>query len=325
MPGLSLEAVRRRRKAAVIASLLAAVGVLHFALPSGPAPWGFFSALVRKLYYVPVLMAAYCFGVRGGLLAASVATGLLLAHVLAGPGIDSARRASLLSEAGSLWVVAAAAMFLFNRDRCALEETHKAHEETLSVLASSLEMREQETALHSARVRDYTLVLADRMGLGGADARAQLRTGAYFHDVGKIGLPDQILLKEEGLSEAEWKAVRLHPESGAALIGKLSFLDEAREMVRSHHEKFDGTGYPAGLSGERIPVGARVFAVADVFDALTTVRPYHPPLSYREAAEHIRAGRGTHFDPAVVDAFLGVSFPTWAEAARRNGVSLREA
>ncbi len=309
----------------MIAMLLAAVGVLHVALPSGPAPWGFFRLFVQKLYYVPVLMAAYCFGVRGGLLAAFVATGLILAHVLADPGIDPVRRTSLLGETGSLWIVAAAAMFLFNRDRCALEETRKAHEETLSVLASSLEMREQETALHSGRVRDYTLVLAERVGLRGAEAAAQLGTGAYFHDVGKIGLPDRILLKAEGLSDEEWKAVRLHPESGATLIGKLSFLDEARDMVRSHHEKFDGTGYPAGLAGERIPVGARIFAVADVFDALTTVRPYRLPLSYREAAEHIRAGRGTHFDPAVADAFLAVPFPTWAEAARRNGVTLREA
>ncbi len=325
MPGLSLEAVRRRRKAAVIASLIAAIGALHFATPSDPQPWTWLHILVRKLYYVPVLMAAFCFGVRGGLSAASAVTGLLVGHYLMDRGMGPVREASLLAESASVWIIAAAAMFLFNRDRCALEETRKAHEETLSVLASSLEMREQETALHSGRVRDYTLVLAERMGLGDADAGAQLGTGAYFHDVGKIGLPDRILLKEEGLSEEEWKAVRLHPESGAALIGKLSFLDEAREMVRSHHEKFDGTGYPAGLAGERIPVGARLFAVADVFDALTTVRPYHPPLSYREAAEHIRAGRGTHFDPAVVDAFLAIPFSAWAEAARRNGVALREA
>ncbi len=322
---MSLEVLRRRKKAAVIASLIAAIGVLHFAVPIGPLPWNWVQFLVRKLYFVPVLMGAYCFGVRGGLLAASAVTGLFLGHFLAFRGIDSAWQATLLGETGSIWVVAAAAMFLFNRERCALEETRKAHEETLSVLASSLEMREHETALHSGRVQDYTLVLAERMGLEGGEAHAQLRTGAYFHDVGKIGLPDSILLKEEGLSVEEWDAVRLHPKAGATLIGKLSFLDEAREMVLSHHEKFDGTGYPAGIAGERIPVGARLFAVADVFDALTTVRPYRLPLSFREAAEQIRAGRGTHFDPAVVDAFLSVPFPAWAEAARRNGVTLREA
>ncbi len=323
MTGLSTEAARRRKKGTVIATLIAAIGVAHFAVPSGPAPWDWIHALVQKLYYVPVLMGAYCFGVRGGVLTASAVTGLFLGHFVMDLGIDPVRQAEQLGETASVWVVATAAMLLFNRDRCAIEEMRKAHEETLSALATSLEMREHETALHSRRVRDYTLMLADRMGLEGGGV--QLRTGAYFHDLGKIGLPDSILLKEEGLSEEEWKAVRLHPKAGAALIGKLSFLDEACEMVLAHHERFDGTGYPAGLAGERIPVGARIFAVADVFDALTTVRPYHPALSFREAAEQIRAGRGTHFDPAVVDAFLAVPFPAWADAARRNGVRLREA
>jgi len=315
---------RQRGKIVVIGSLIAGIAVLHFLVPTGPPAWSWLHVVAQKLYYVPVLMGAYCFGVRGGLLTASVATVFFLAHFLIDRGVDPVRQAEQLGEIGSIWVIAAAAMFLFNRDRCALEETEKAHEQTLSVLASSLELREHETARHSGRVRDYTLLLAERMGLGSAGVHDQLRTGAYFHDVGKIGLPDSILLKGEGLSEDEWKAVRLHPQSGAALVGKMSFLDEAREMVLSHHEKFDGTGYPAGLAGERIPVGARIFAVADVLDALTTVRPYRSASSFREAAEQIAAGRGTHFDPAVVDAFLKIPFGEWAEAARRNGVTLRE-
>ena len=316
---------KRQRKAVVIGSLIAGIAVLHFLVPTGPPSWNWLHVLAQKLYYLPVLMGAYCFGMRGGLLTASAATVFFLAHFLTDRGVDPVRQAEQLGEIGSIWVIAAAAIFLFNRNRCALEETEKAHEETLSVLASSLELREHETALHSGRVRDYTLLLAERIGFGGGDIRDQLRTGAYFHDVGKIGLPDSILLKGEALGEEEWKAVRLHPQSGAALIGKTSFLDDAREMVRSHHEKFDGTGYPAGLAGERIPAGARIFAVADVLDALTTVRPYRPALSFREAADHIAAGRGTHFDPAVVNAFLEIPFSEWAEAARRNGVTLREA
>lgn len=322
---MPFEAPRRRGKVVVIASLVAAIGVLHFAVPSGPAPWNWIHVLVQKLYYVPVLMAAYCFGVRGGIGAASVTTALFLGHFLLDRGIDPVRQAEQLGEAASIWVIAVAAMLLFNRDRCAIEETQKAHRETLSVLASSLEMREHETALHSSRVRDYTLLLARRMGISDADVRAQLQTGAYFHDVGKIGLPDSILLKTEGLTDEEWMAVREHPDAGAALIGKMSFLDEACRMVRAHHEKFDGTGYPAGLAGKRIPPGARIFAVADVLDALTTDRPYRVPMTFREAAEHIRAGRGSHFDPAVVDAFLAIPFPEWAEAAARNGVTLRDA
>ena len=321
---MPFESVKRSGKVAVIGSLIAGIAVLHFLVPTGPPAWSWLHVLAQKLYYLPVLMGAYCFGVRGGLLAASAATVFFLAHFLIDRGVDPVRQAEQLGEIGSIWVIAAAAMFLFTRDRCALEETQKAQEETLTVLASSLELREHETALHSSRVRDYTALLAERMGLENSEIHDQLRTGAYFHDVGKIGLPDSILLKDEGLSEEEWKAVRLHPESGAALIGKMSFLGEAREMVLSHHEKFDGTGYPAGLAGERIPVGARIFAVADVLDALTTVRPYRLALSFRNAAEHIASGRGTHFDPAVVDAFFKVPFREWAEAARRNGVTLRE-
>ena len=317
--------VKRQGKIAVIGSLIAGTAVLHFMVPTGPPSWSWLHVLAQKLYYVPVLMAAYCFGVRGGLLAASAATVFFLTHFLMDRGVDPVRQAEQLGEIGSIWVIAAAAMFLFNRDRCALEETQKAQEETLTVLASSLELREHETALHSSRVRDYTLLLARRMGLENGEIHDQLRAGAYFHDVGKIGLPDSILLKGEGLSEEEWKAVRLHPESGAALIGKMSFLDEAREMVRSHHEKFDGTGYPTGLAGERIPVGARIFAVADVLDALTTDRPYRPASSFREAADFIAKERETHFDPAVVDTFFEIPFREWAEAARRNGVMLREA
>jgi len=317
--------VKRQGKIAVIGSLIAGTAVLHFMVPTGPPSWSWLHVLAQKLYYVPVLMAAYCFGVRGGLLAASAATVFFLTHFLMDRGVDPVRQAEQLGEIGSIWVIAAAAMFLFNRDRCALEETQKAQEETLTVLASSLELREHETALHSSRVRDYTLLLARRMGLENGEIHDQLRAGAYFHDVGKIGLPDSILLKGEGLSEEEWKAVRLHPESGAALIGKMSFLDEAREMVRSHHEKFDGTGYPTGLAGEGIPVGARIFAVADVLDALTTDRPYRPASSFREAADVIAKERATHFDPAVVDAFFEIPFRDWAEAALRNGVTLREA
>ncbi len=312
-------------KMAVIALLVAIVSVLHIAAPAGPGGWRWAHIVFPKLYYVPLLMAAYCIGTRGTIATAAAVTAVYLAHIAAGWSGAAALRTGEFGEIAGIWVITLVSMVLFDRERCAVEAAEKAHEETLSVLASSLELREHETALHSNRVRDYTLLLAERMGLEGGEARDQLRTGAYFHDVGKIGLPDRILLKGEGLSDEEWKAVRQHPEAGAALIGKLSFLDEARGMVLAHHEKFDGTGYPAGLAGDRIPVGARIFAVVDVLDALTTERPYRLPLSFRDAAAHIRSGRGAHFDPAVVDAFLQVPFAAWAEAARRNGVTLREA
>jgi HD-GYP domain-containing protein (c-di-GMP phosphodiesterase class II) len=126
------------------------------------------------------------------------------------------------------------------------------------------------------------------------------------------------------LTETERNEVRRHPELGATLIDRIPFLAGAREIVLAHHEKYDGSGYPKGLAGEDIPIGGRIFATADVFDALTTNRPYRPALSYREAAEFIAKESGSHFDPAVVDVFLVVPFRVWEEAASRYGVTLRE-
>jgi HD-GYP domain-containing protein (c-di-GMP phosphodiesterase class II) len=148
--------------------------------------------------------------------------------------------------------------------------------------------------------------------------------GALLHDVGKIGIHDDVLLKSGSLSEKEAKEMQRHPELGASLIGKIGFLGSAREIVLSHHEKFDGSGYPAGLSGQEIPLGARIFAVADVFDALTTDRPYRTPISYREARDFIAKESGKHFDPIVVDVFLETSFTDWADVASRSGVTLSE-
>jgi putative nucleotidyltransferase with HDIG domain len=235
------------------------------------------------------------------------------------------RQADQVGEIASFWVIAVASSFLFHRERRALERERVAHEETLSALASSLDLREHETALHSLRVREYTLLLARQMGIHGVEDLLNLGMGALLHDVGKIGIQDSVLLKTGTLSEEESREMRWHPELGASLIGKIGFLGSAREIVLSHHEKFDGSGYPAGLSGQAIPLGARIFAVVDVFDALTTVRPYRGPLSYREARDFLAKESGSHFDPAVVDVFLAVPFHDWEETASRFGVALREA
>jgi putative nucleotidyltransferase with HDIG domain len=179
--------------------------------------------------------------------------------------------------------------------------------------------------LHSKRVQEYALLLARRLGIKEGDTLEGLEMGALLHDVGKIGVPDGILLKKGGLTDEERDIVRRHPDLGASLLKRIPFLIGAREIVESHHEKFDGSGYPKGLKGEEIPIGARIFAVADVFDVLTTDRPYKTALSYRGAVGSLTSGRGTHFDPDVVDAFLGIPFRQWEEIALRNGVALREA
>jgi HD-GYP domain-containing protein (c-di-GMP phosphodiesterase class II) len=149
-----------------------------------------------------------------------------------------------------------------------------------------------------------------------ADLRV-LEHGVLLHDIGKIGIPDAILLKPGPLTPAEWQVMRTHPEIGRRLVERIPFLLGAVPVVYHHHERWDGTGYPLGLSGEAIPLGARIFAVADAFDAMTVDRPYSRAIGLPEARERIRTSAGSHFDPAVVETFLGI--PLEALRAIREG------
>jgi putative nucleotidyltransferase with HDIG domain len=203
-----------------------------------------------------------------------------------------------------------------------LAEVREAHRETLEAMVSSLELRERYTAGHSRRVRDYALLISRAMNIADKDFLQTLATGALLHDVGKMGIADRVLLKEDNLTDEEWALMHRHPELGTALIGEISFLQKVRSVVFAHHERYDGSGYPAGLSGEKIPLADRILAVADVFDALTTDRPYRSAHTYGEAVNLIGKERGVKFDPAVVDAFLGVPFQSLAEIAQANGVHL---
>ncbi|OGP79380.1 MAG: phosphohydrolase [Deltaproteobacteria bacterium RBG_16_64_85] len=314
-----------RGKILLVVVATAAVSLLHFLTPAGPHAWHWLHLFYQKLYYVPILIAAAFLGIRGTLATALAVSFLFLVHILRDWSGDLMRQADQVGEIASFWVIAVASSFLFHRERFALEQERVAHEETLSALASSLDLREHETALHSRRVREYTMLLTRRMRLKDEAALLNIAIGALLHDVGKIGVPDHVLLKQGELTEEEWREIRRHPELGATLIDRIPFLAGAREIVLAHHERYDGSGYPKGLVGAEIPRGARIFAVADVFDALTTDRPYRAALSYQEAAEFITKESGTHFDPAVVDAFLAVPFRNWEETASRYGVTLREA
>ena len=197
------------------------------------------------------------------------------------------------------------------------------HATTLGALAGSLELRESYTGGHSRRVRGYSLLLADEMGIRDVAFRSSLAQGALLHDVGKIGIPDRILLKQGPLGVEERSAMLRHPELGASLVGEMAWLRAARELILAHHERYDGAGYPRGLAGPAIPLAARIFAVADAFDALTADRPYHDALSWQEAAEIVASGRATQFDPDVADAFLCVPFDEWSRVAASTGVTLR--
>jgi hypothetical protein len=313
-----------RWKILLVAGATAGIVLFHLVVPLRGDASDWLHPLFLKVYYVPVLIAAACLGVRGTLLTAFAVSVVLALHLVWVPEGTPIWKADHIGEIGSIWVIAVTASLLFHRERCALEQTRQAQEDTLTALASSLDLRERETGLHSRRVRDYTLMLARAMGVRGESALLNMGLGALLHDMGKIGVSDTVLFKPAGLADEEVQAVRRHPELGASLIGSIRFLEGAREIVRHHHERFDGSGYPDGLSGKAIPLGARIFAVVDVFDALTTDRPYRAALSFQEAAALIAGERGRHFDPAVVDAFLSIPFRDWAEAATRNGVILRE-
>ena len=178
--------------------------------------------------------------------------------------------------------------------------------ETVSVLSAAIAMRDIETGEHNARVTLYALALAKAVELEEALMQG-LILGALLHDVGKIGIPDQILHKSERLSAEEQETMRQHVAHGVRIISGSAWLHQAREVIEFHHEKYDGSGYLKGLRGNEIPEVARIFAIADVFDALVSSRPYKPPLSVSEARQMILNDADTHFDPDFVAVFANMA------------------
>ena len=198
----------------------------------------------------------------------------------------------------------------------ALAGIGEAYANTLSALVAALDAREHETSDHSQRVVRYTVAIAERMGLPG-DAMQNIGRGALLHDIGKIGVPDGILLKPGPLTPQEWQEMRRHPEIGWQILQSISFLEVPAEIVLSHQERWDGLGYPRGLKGEAIHAGARVFAIADTLDAMTSDRPYRKASSYADARAEIARCGGTQFDPRAVEAFLTLSEDELAALRRR--------
>lgn len=174
--------------------------------------------------------------------------------------------------------------------------------ELMDVLGSAIAKRDSDTSTHNYRVTLYAIELAREIKLPDEELRS-LIAGAFLHDVGKIGIPDAILLKQGKLDEDEFAIMKTHVTLGGHILDKSSWLTSARDVVLNHHEKYAGGGYPRGLAGEQIPLLARVFAIVDVFDALTSVRPYKESMSLEHALEIIRQDAGTHFDPKLAVAF----------------------
>ena len=198
------------------------------------------------------------------------------------------------------------------RLRDALRLIERTYDSTLFALVNALDAREQETQAHSHRVMEFTRTMAERAGIEG-DELTNIARGGLLHDIGKIGIPDGILLKPGSLTDKEWKTIRKHPYIGFRMLQGINFLVEPSKIVLHHQEKFDGTGYPSKLKGNEIPVGARLFAVADTLDSMTADRPYRKALTYGHAVDEMKKFAGTQFDPWAVEIFLNIKEEKWEE------------
>jgi response regulator RpfG family c-di-GMP phosphodiesterase len=201
--------------------------------------------------------------------------------------------------------------------QAALQQIEQSYEDTLQALGAAIDLRDNETGGHSQRVCRYSLEIA--RAIGWQEKRlGTLARGAYLHDIGKLGVPDGILLKPGPLTPEERKLMQRHSQIGYDLVKDIPFLADATDVVLMHHERFDGTGYPQALKGEQIPMSARIFAIADTLDAITSERPYQRASSFESAREVIRRLSGTAFDPQVVDVFLSIREDVWPTIARNQ-------
>jgi putative nucleotidyltransferase with HDIG domain len=227
------------------------------------------------------------------------------------------------------------------------EDLLESHLETVQILGSAIAKRDSDTSAHNFRVTMMAVQVAEVLGLDRAQMQKLIK-GAYLHDVGKIGITDNILLKPARLDEAEFAIMKTHVDhgvdivtrsewlqnqvaemqshvpEGVRLLAHSTWLDEATDIVGGHHEKYDGSGYPRGLKGEEIPLVARIFAIADVFDALTCERPYKKPFTYERSMAILEEGRGTHFDPKVIDAFNSLAESIYRDIAGREDERLKD-
>jgi putative nucleotidyltransferase with HDIG domain len=196
----------------------------------------------------------------------------------------------------------------------ALRGLESSYEETLRALAAAIDLRDSQTAGHSQRVCQYSLEIARVMGLSREQLMVVAR-GGYLHDIGKLGIPDAILLKPGSLTPEEWKVMQQHVQIGFDLLRGIPFLADAAEIILAHHERFDGSGYPRGLRGDEIPLGARIFAIADTLDAVTSDRPYRRASPFAEGLATVRRESGRQFAPDIVTIFLNIPEETWPRIA----------
>jgi putative nucleotidyltransferase with HDIG domain len=196
--------------------------------------------------------------------------------------------------------------------KAALSDLERSYDITLEALGDALDQKDRETENHSKRVTAFTIAIAQKMGLSKEDIRVIAR-GAFLHDIGKMAIPEKILTKPGKLTPEEAEVMKEHAWYGYKIVKKIPFLSEAAEIVYSHQERFDGTGYPRRLKGEEIPLGARIFSIADTFDAITSDRVYRPKQSAEAARKEIELWSGSQFDPDIVKVFLSMPDNIWED------------
>ena len=194
---------------------------------------------------------------------------------------------------------------LFENLQRSNSELIMAYDATIAGWSHAMDLRDKETEGHTQRVTQLTLRLAERMGIS-QEEMVHIRRGALLHDIGKLGVPDQILLKPGKLTDEEWALMRQHPTYAFEMLHTIHYLKPALDIPYCHHEKWDGTGYPQGLKGKEIPFAARIFSIVDVWDALSSDRPYRPGWPVEKIRGYIQEQSGRHFDPTVADAFLNM-------------------
>lgn len=199
--------------------------------------------------------------------------------------------------------------------RDSVDTLRATYDATIEALVFALDSRDRASLGHSQRVSVFSEEIAKTLGVGGVELEA-IRHGAMLHDIGNIAVPDTMLQKAGQLTEDEWLVVRKHAEQGYRMLQSIPYLGRASEIVRQHHERFDGAGYPRGLAKDGIALGARIFAVADTFDAMTSERPYRPTATYPEVCAELARCAGSQFDPLVVEAFMRIPETTWTELRR---------
>jgi putative nucleotidyltransferase with HDIG domain len=209
------------------------------------------------------------------------------------------------------------------RLRATMQDLERSYDITIEAMGDALDLRDQETEGHSRRVTAYTIELAKALGVGSNELRIIAR-GAFLHDIGKIATPDAILLKPGRLSPLEMSIMREHCQRGYDMVRKIPFLRDAAEIVYAHQERFDGTGYPRGLRGEAIPLGARIFAIADTLDAMTSDRPYRKGTTFAAARAEILRCSGSQFDPVIIGAFMKITDDQWVEIRASVGNATSE-